>query len=112
MRGTADHKAVDPAPVGEHTSLSRRRHHTSEPAGALRFRLPRHRRPADELRCDPRNVERGTRLVEAAAREEGKAHARAGKMRIRTIPRPFAMAYTEGYIDEWMRRNPLEETDA
>lgn len=111
MNGSARHKAVGPAPVGEHTSQSRRRHHTSEPAGAL-LTARRRRSAVDEHRCDPRNVERGTRLVEAAAREEGKAHARAGKMRIRTIPRPFAMAYTEGYIDEWMRRNPLEETDA
>lgn len=112
MRGTADHKAVDPAPVGEHTSLSRRRHHTSEPAGALRFRLPRHRRPVDELRCDPLQVERGTKLVEASAREEGRSHARAGRMRIKTIPKPFVMAYVDGYLDEWMKRNPVESDDA
>jgi hypothetical protein len=33
-------------------------------------------------------------------------------MRIKTIPKPFAMAYVEGYLDEWMKRNPVETDDA
>ena len=50
-------------------------------------------------------VQRGVALVEANARAEGMKHARQRRMRIKTIPAPFAMAYVGGYFDEWDRMN-------
>ncbi len=50
-------------------------------------------------------VQRGVALVEANARAEGIKHARERRMRIKTIPAPFVMAYVGGYFDEWDRMN-------
>lgn len=101
-QGPAHRPTVNgPAPVGE-ALRPRRPRLTAEPAGALST-LSKKR--MDETRCDPLMVQRGVALVEANARAEGMQHARQRKMRIKTIPPPFAMAYVGGYFDEWDRMN-------
>lgn len=50
-------------------------------------------------------VQRGVAYVEAQARAEGIKHAKQRRMRIRTIPPPFAMAYVGGFVDQWDRMN-------
>ncbi len=57
-------------------------------------------------------IQRGVALVEANARAEGRKHARERRMRIKTIPPPFAMAYVDGYFDEWDRMNTEASDEA